>query len=98
MVSLIAKLPMKEDKVEEAIAAIKELVADVAKEEGTLLYTVNRDPKNPSTLVFVERYKDKAAVDFHSATPHFKAFFSKCTAFLSGRPEIVIMEEILSAK
>ena len=98
MVSLIARLPMKEDKVEEAIAAIKELVVEVAKEEGTLLYTLNRDPKNPTTLVFMERYKDKAAMDAHSATPHFKAFFAKCAAFLSGRPEIAMMEEIISAK
>jgi quinol monooxygenase YgiN len=98
MVSVIAKLPMKEDKVQEAITAIKELMVEVAKEEGTVLYTLNRDPKNPNTLVFMERYKDKAAVDAHSATPHFKAFFAKGAAFLAGRPEIVIMEEILSAK
>jgi quinol monooxygenase YgiN len=98
MVSVIAKLPMKEEKVQEAIAAIKELMKEVAKEDGTVLYTLNRDAKNPNTLVFMERYKDKAAVDTHSGTPHFKAFFAKAAEFLAGRPEIVIMEEILSAK
>lgn len=98
MVSVIARLPMKEDKVQEAIAAIKDLMVEVAKEEGTVLYTLNRDPKNPNTLVFMERYQDKAAVDFHSGTPHFKAFFAKGAAFLAGRPEIVLMEEILSAR
>ena len=98
MVSVIAKMPMKEDKIEEAIASIKELMAEVAKEEGTVLYTLNRDPKNPNTLIFMERYKDKAAVEAHSATPHFKAFFAKGASLLAGRPEIILMEEILSAR
>jgi quinol monooxygenase YgiN len=98
MVSVIARLPMKEDKVEEAIAAIKELMVEVAKEEGTVLYTLNRDPKNPNTLVFMERYKDKTALDAHAATPHFKAFFAKGASLLSGRPEIVRMEELASAR
>jgi len=89
---------MKDDKMEEAIVAIKELMAGIAKEEGTVLYTMNRDRKNPNTLVFMERYKDKASLTAHSETPHFKVFFSKSTAFLASRPEIVIMEEILSAK
>jgi quinol monooxygenase YgiN len=98
MISVIAKLPIKEDKMDEAVAAIKELVKDVAKEEGTLFYTLNRDAKNPSTLVFMERYKDKDALNVHSNTPHFKVFFSKSGAWLSGKPEIAIMEEIVSAK
>jgi quinol monooxygenase YgiN len=97
MISVIAKLHIKEDKVDEAVAAIKELVKDVAKEEGTLLYTLNR-AKNPNTLVFMERYKDKDALNAHSATPHFKVFFAKSGALLSGKPEVVFMEEIVSAK
>lgn len=98
MISVIAKLPIQEGKVDEAIAVIKELVKDVAKEEGTLFYTLNRDSKNPNTLVFMERYKDKDALKAHSATPHFKVFFAKSGALLSGKPEMVLMEEILSAK
>ena len=96
MVSVIAKLPIKEGKVEEAIAAIKELMVQVAREEGTLLYTLNRDPSNPNTLVIMERYKDKAAFDAHTSTPHFKAFFAKSKAFIGGKPEISVMEEIHS--
>lgn len=98
MISVIAKLPIKEGKVDEAIAVIKELAKDVAKEEGTLLYTLNRDSKNPNTLVFMERYKDKDALNAHSTTPHFKVFFAKSGALLSGKPEIALMDEIVSAK
>jgi quinol monooxygenase YgiN len=96
MVSVIAKIPIKEGKVEEAIAAVKELMVQVAREEGTLLYTLNRDPSSPNTLVIMERYKDKAAFDAHTSTPHFKAFFAKSKAFIGGKPEISVMEEIHS--
>jgi quinol monooxygenase YgiN len=96
MLSIIAKLPIQEGKAEEAIQAIKELMTQVAKEEGTLSYTLNRDPKNPNTLVFMERYKDEAAMKAHGATPYFKAFFGKSKELLSGRPEITVMEELAS--
>ena len=98
MVSVIAKLPVQEGQVETAIAAIREFMAVVAKEEGTLFYTLNRDPKNPGTLVFIERYRDKAALDAHMASPHFQAFLAKGMALLSGPPEMTVMEEICSAR
>jgi quinol monooxygenase YgiN len=44
----------------------------------------------------MERYKDKAAFDAHTSTPHFKAFFAKSKEFIGGRPEISVMEEIHS--
>ena len=96
MVSVIAKLPIKKGKVEEAIAAIKELMVQVAREEGTLQYTLNRDPSNPNTLMIMERYKDKAALDAHSSSPYFKEFFAKSREFIAGKPEITVMEEIHS--
>ncbi len=98
MISLVAKLPIKEGKMDEAVAAFKELMVEVAKEEGTLSYTINRPQKDPNMLVVMERYRDKAALDFHSSTPHFKAFFAKSGALMAGRPELTVMEEIHSIK
>ena len=94
MISLIAKIPMKEDKVDEAIEAIKALIKDVATEEGTLSYSLNRDQKDPNTLVFIERYKDNDALKAHSSTAHFKAFSAKVLEFVAGKPEISVMEEL----
>ena len=96
MISLIAKIPIKEGKVEEAIQAFKGLMVRVAKEEGTLMYTMNRAQSNPNTLVIMERYKDKAALDAHSSSPYFKEFFAKSREFIAGKPEITVMEEIHS--
>jgi quinol monooxygenase YgiN len=96
MISVIAKLPVKEGKMEEAISAFKELMTHVAKEEGTLSYTLNQGKSIPNTLVVMERYKDKAALDAHSSSPHFKAFLPKSAGFMAAKPEITVMEEIHS--
>jgi quinol monooxygenase YgiN len=96
MLGLIANIPVQEGKVEEAIEMFGELMIKVAEEEGTLSYTLNRSNKDPNTLVVMERYKDKTALDFHSTTPHFKEFSSRLPAILAGKPEINVLEEILS--
>lgn len=96
MVPVIAKLGVKEGKMDEAVAMIKTLVAEVAKEEGTLIYKFCKDAKKPNTLVVMEAYKDKAALQAHSSTPHFQEFFAKFSAVMDGAPEIMILEEIAS--
>ena len=96
MLGVIAKLPIKEGKVDEVIDLVKTLMAEVANEKGTLAYTLNRDPSNPNGIIFMERYKDKAALDLHSSTPHFKAFFGNIKSLLAGKPEISVLEEIQS--
>ncbi|MFA7176726.1 MAG: putative quinol monooxygenase [Smithellaceae bacterium] len=114
MITVIAKLPVKEGKMDEAMAAFQVLISKVAsEEEGTVLYSLNRDKANPdvlvvveqyrdkadpNTLVVVEQYQDKAALEFHSSTPHFKEFFEASTAFIGGRPEMSVMKEIQRAK
>ncbi len=94
MLTLIAKLPVQEGKMNEALAAFSKLIPEVAKEAGTLLYSLNKDKANPNLLVVVEQYKDKEALNFHSSTPHFQAFAASGSAFLAGKPEISLMEEV----
>ncbi|PIP09033.1 MAG: antibiotic biosynthesis monooxygenase [Syntrophobacteraceae bacterium CG23_combo_of_CG06-09_8_20_14_all_50_8] len=94
MITVIAKLPIMEGKMEEALGEFKGLMSKVAKEKGTVLYSLNKEKSNPNTLVVVEQYKDIDAFNFHSSTPHFREFFAKSASFTGGKPEIVLMEEI----
>ena len=96
MISIIAKIPVKEEKLNEAIETFKKLMAEVAKEEGTLSYTMNVSKKDPYTLVILERYKDKESLGAHSSTPHFKAFSAKAGELFAGKTEVTIMEELAS--
>jgi quinol monooxygenase YgiN len=96
MVALIAKMKIKEGKMDEATELFRELVPKVAEEEGTVGYAVCRDNKNPDLLVVVERYRDREAIQAHSFTPHFKEFSKALGAVLMEKPDINILEEIIS--
>lgn len=96
MIGLIAKLKIKEGKVDEAVQMFQGLVADVRKEEGTLFYTVNRDSADPNTLVVMERYRDKNALNAHSKSPSFLQFAQKVGPLLVGGLEITMLDEIFS--
>lgn len=94
MVTLIARLPIIEGKMGEALEAFKELMSRVAGEEGTVLYSLNVEKADPNTLVVVEQYKDKESLKFHSSTPYLKEFFEKSASFTRGKSDVAIMEEI----
>lgn len=96
MIAVIAKLSIKEDKVNDAVALVSELVAQVAQEKDTLAYSMNIEKQNPGVIVMIERYRDLAALKAHSGTPYFKVFFDKIGPLLSGKPEISILDEIKS--
>ena len=96
MVSVIARLVIQEGCVAQAIEAARELMVGVAREDGTLYYTLNRDTKNPNALVVVERYRDMGAFEAHSTTPHIRKFFEQILPKLAQEPEITIMDELIS--
>lgn len=94
MISLVVKLPIKEGKVDEFIELFKELMAHVSQEEGNLLYSINKNPAEPNTVVIMERYKDEEALATHSSSDYFKEYNAKFAPYVAGRPEITKMEEV----
>jgi quinol monooxygenase YgiN len=96
MIAVIAKVPVKPEAREQAIKEVKLLMAQVAKEEGTLHYTLNINPSEPNTLVFMERYKDIDALSAHGSSPYFMDFMGKAMSFASGPPDIITLDEIHS--
>ena len=96
MIGVIAKVPIKPGTRDEALKEVKVLMAEVAKEDGTLHYTVNVNENEPDTLVFMERYKDIAALSAHGSTPHFQQFMEKAMSFAAGPPEIITLNELHS--
>jgi quinol monooxygenase YgiN len=95
---VIAKLKAKageEAKMEEALRA---MVAKVAREEGTLIYTLHRSQKDPTQFLFYEAYADAEAFKHHSATPYFKELFGTLQPLLDGAPQIEMYTEVVRAK
>lgn len=96
MVGVYAKIRIQDGKMDQAMEAVKALMAGVAEEKDTLLYTLNRDQSDPNLLIFMERYTDMDAFRVHTATPHFKAFSEQGRDFIDGRIQVEVLEEIAS--
>jgi quinol monooxygenase YgiN len=91
---VVAKLTALEGKEADMEKALTDMVALVAKEPGTLMYSLHKDQTNPRVFLFYEKYKDIEALGFHSATPYFKELFKTLKPLLDGKPEIAMYSEI----
>jgi quinol monooxygenase YgiN len=61
--------PEDADKAE---ALLRELRDASRKEEGVIAFDVGRSQEKPNVFALWEAYRDKAALDAHMATEHFK--------------------------
>ncbi|MFQ5416952.1 MAG: putative quinol monooxygenase [Myxococcota bacterium] len=93
MPSVVATIKVKEDKIEEAVALVKELSAEtLSNEPGTLAYVFHQRVDEPTVFVAYEKYESEEAFKTHS-----KNLASKGAAFasiLAGPPEILMLEEV----
>lgn len=61
--------PEDADKAE---AILRELRDASRKEEGVIAFEVARSQEKPNVFALWEEYKDRAALDAHMSTEHFK--------------------------
>jgi quinol monooxygenase YgiN len=74
MITLIAKLKAKQGKEKLLAEECVKMAAEVReKEEGCLLYVPYVSLEDPSEIVFIEKYVDQIALDYHRQTSHLKA-------------------------
>ena len=95
MIANIATLkanPGKEAELAELLISFVALSSDV---EGTLTYTLLQSKKDPTEFIFYEVYKDKAAMELHASTPHFKdIMMSKIVPYLDGKSKMTFCDII----
>ena len=94
VLSVVAKIKVKEGQQSAFEAVATKLAAAVnANEPGCLLYTLNKGD-DPTTYVFLERYKDEDAVKAHRASDHFRSLGREMGAFMDGPPDVLRLNEI----
>jgi quinol monooxygenase YgiN len=89
---ITAKVFIKPGKESDFLTAAKVMVENSNKEEGCLGYMVYQDPFEKTNFIFVESYKNQAAIDVHFATPYFKEFGAKTADIISKPTEIKILD------
>jgi quinol monooxygenase YgiN len=88
---IIARLSVKPDKIANFTEAAKDIIEKSNKETGCISYQLFQNPYDNTKFVFVEEYKDQAAVDAHFAADYFAAFGPKIADFITGAPEIKVL-------
>lgn len=88
---IIANVTVKPDKVKAFTEAAKEIIEKSNKETGCKSYQLYQDPYNNTKFVFVEEYKDQAAIDAHFASDYFKAFGPKIGDMVTEPAKIKII-------
>ncbi|MBQ1286148.1 MAG: antibiotic biosynthesis monooxygenase [Lachnospiraceae bacterium] len=94
MIKIIAKNYVKPECVQVFIDTAKELIEKSCAEEGNIFYTLNVSKNDPNTLVFIENWKDQAAIDFHNKTEHFTSIVPKLDEMCNREVSVEIFEEI----
>ncbi len=89
---ILAKVFVKPENIEDFISAAQVIIDNTRKEPGCLSYQLYQDPVKKTDFIFVESYKDQAAIDAHFAAPYFKEFGSKAGTMTSAAMEIRIVD------
>lgn len=88
---IVAKLSVKPDKIKDFTEVAKEMIEKSNTETGCTSYQLFQNPYDNTKFVFVEEYKNQAAVDQHFATDYFKAFGTKIGDLIVSAPEIKVI-------
>ena len=89
---IIAKVFIKPGMEADFINAAKGIIEKSNSEEGCLFYQLYQDPYLSTNFIFVERYKNQEAVDFHFAAPYFSEFGSQIGDMVSQPAEIRVID------
>ncbi|MEZ5425504.1 MAG: putative quinol monooxygenase [Pyrinomonadaceae bacterium] len=91
---LIARLKVKEDKIEETKNAALAIVADSRAEEGCINYDIHQSIEDETVFFWHETWKNKAAIDEHFEMPFFKEFFGVVQEVAAEPPQINLTRKI----
>ena len=89
---IIAKVEIKSDMTEEFVDGTVDLIEKSREEEGCISYSLYGDTEDAAKYVFVEEWKDQAAIDFHFDTDHFKNFGKLLDNVGAGPADIKIFD------
>ncbi len=96
MITVVAIMKAQQGKEKEMEDALRAMIPQVESEQGTMQYILHRAKRDPGKFVMYETYKDKEALNLHSATPYFADLFAKIGPLLDGAPILEILEELMS--
>ena len=74
IVTVVAKLTVKEDAIETVKGELLKLVGPTREEEGCLEYRLHQDNDNPALFIFYENWKNMDCLERHINSAHYKRY------------------------
>ena len=90
----IAVLKAKAGRRDDLRAALSALVPPTRQEPGCLDYTLFELSDEPGSFYMRESFENRAALDTHFATPHFRAFEQRADELLDTPIRLVFLEKV----
>jgi len=87
-VVVVATFTLRPGQEEAAHAAFAGLVEQTHAEAGCLAYALHEDPRDPLTLVMVERWDSQSALENHFEQPYVTELLARAEEFLAAPPDI----------
>lgn len=88
IVAILRARPGQGDAVKEALLGCMQ---DSRKEPGCVFYDLHVDQNEPLQFVFIEGWKDHAAIEFHKTTAHYQAMILAVGERLDHREVLVLV-------
>jgi quinol monooxygenase YgiN len=88
---IVATIIPKPDQMDAVEEVLTRLIPEVHTEDGCELYALH---KSKDSFVFVERWRDMAAMGAHGSGPNIKALNEGLKGLVAGAPNIQILEAV----
>jgi len=95
MIKVVAKMTLKQGKVEDLKVVASGLIAETIKEEGNIIYQLFQDVKKPEVVFFIEEWQSNEALKQHAQSRHFQEAMSAIKEMLAKEPEISVCSLLL---
>jgi quinol monooxygenase YgiN len=93
-IAAVATLTATPGKRDELVKALLEMIDTAEGEEGTEVYALHTDDREPDVVHFYELYTDKDASDVHRNSEGMKAMGPKLEGLLGGKTVIKRMTPV----
>ena len=94
-ITLVVPMTIRPEREAEFLAFARASIADVRRAEpGTLAYALNRNPDQPHSYVWIERYRDEAALREHERRLREAGVIDKVRPFWASPPQGMRLEPV----
>ncbi|MBA4851643.1 putative quinol monooxygenase [Emticicia sp. BO119] len=94
MLTVIAKIIVRADRIDEAKSDLLALIAPTLEEEGCIDYVLHQSNDNPQLFFFYENWTDKESLENHLANEHVAAFSAKAEDLLVEPAELFFLSKV----